>query len=991
MTLEDFFTLSELKDGLTDPSRVQELVSVMQKEKDHVVKNVGDATRQWAAVASTIAATENKGCLDLFIQLDGLWFINRWLMDTQKVALDANNIFIEESIIAMLRAVEQLHLDSQKSVSSGIHETTSNLLDHHSSRVQNKARVLFDSWKEGRNGDAESCDIAEVNNASSKIVREEGQSSSVTEVGNDDAIASGLAGSEKSLLRSPDNSLPERIVSVQIKSYGNASLECEESKQRSPNYLGVLLSSVQEVGSVHEGLSSCALGENTLVETCNLHVPKQGIFEGKPDVVHPSDFIKGEQPEQNVNGPPEKLDAVEIYLVSTKLEPEHVSMDASETKAPKTSEEPILKHNVENGELGVCYGIVTSVDMRTPVSDRKSGDDHIIAVSRASENNDDNNSNVLLDSSVSKSELEKTESTSNGFDSNVVAVKEGKGHVSSEGESTSNGYDSNKPGKCFRSPNIVDKKGSTDEFDNGIVDTIEITRQITLEIDREVYSSSFEKIAEGVIRQPCSPYSVEREDEPTLVPPKEVSSGESHSTGVCSDEEQRASISSNIEVKPECRPNMQSMHVTKAAQDSEGSSEKRLCMFDLNEDGYDDMDISVNAMSAPLPIVYASKPAPNPGLPKAPLQFEGTLGWKGLTATSAFCPASPHSTERNLFGDGNSDISKQRKDWLDFDLNVAEGDEGYAKPIDESSCLPSGQLSMEFSPKRSSRLKLDLNSISDDCDAQPSYQRMEEQVFLGRNGYWSPSPASSTTLMQPSVRNIDLNDRPSLHNDLVDQGPSKSSYFINAFGRSKSDAPVISILGARVEVGRREYVPQTLFLPIGKASEPAIDLTMTRAGRILGMPPTVSYNHSSVFGYNGVASASIPPLSFSSAMSGSGGMIPYMVDSRGAPVVPRFVAGSSSIVLPSYSQPPYIMNMPGTQLALNGVGPSRPPNLDQNTSFMIEGGGNREALTARQFLFPGHGTMPQPSSSGVSGKRKEPDGGWESYPSNYNHPQPPWK
>ena len=71
MTLEDFFTLTEMKDGLTAPSRVQELVSVMQKEKDSEVKNAADATRQWASVASTIAATENKDCLDLFIQLDG--------------------------------------------------------------------------------------------------------------------------------------------------------------------------------------------------------------------------------------------------------------------------------------------------------------------------------------------------------------------------------------------------------------------------------------------------------------------------------------------------------------------------------------------------------------------------------------------------------------------------------------------------------------------------------------------------------------------------------------------------------------------------------------------------------------------------------------------------------------------------------------------------------------------------------------------------------
>ncbi|KAE9586710.1 putative transcription factor IIS [Lupinus albus] len=983
MALEDFFTLSEMKDGLTAPSRVQELVSVMQKEKDCVAKNAGDAARQWSAVASTIAATENKDCLDLFIQLDGLWFINRWLKDAQNFALDANYSFIEESITAMLRAVEQLHLDDQKSVSSGIHATVSNLLDHHSSKVQNKAKVLFDSWKGSGNDDGESHDIAEVNNASGKSVREEGQPS-VTEAGNDNDHASGLVGSQKSLLRSPDNSPSERIASVQIQSSGNASVECEEIKDRSPNYLASFSSSAPEAASLHEGLPLYAPGKNASVETCNLPVPKQDNFEGQPDDVLLSDFTKKEQQEQNVNGPPEKLDTPEICSVSTKLEPEPVSMGAIETKALEPVKETTLKHNVENNEVDVCHKIVISDGTRTASSDRKSGVDHIIAVSRVSEYDDDRPSNMLWDSSVSESELGKSEILEMSISGTeyVRTVKEGKGRVSSEGENTSNASDSNKPGKGSRSPRIMDKKGSADEFDNGTVDAIEVTRQIALEIEREVLSSSSEKIAQGGIRQPGSPDSVKKEDEPTLVLPKEVSSRESHSTGACSDVEQRASISNIIEADLECRPNMESLQVTEAAEDSGGNSEKRLCMFDLNEDGSDDMDVSVNAMSTTIPVVSASKPAPNPGLPGSPLQFEGTLGWKGSAATSAFRPASPRNSERNLSVGGSSDISKQRQDWVDFDLNVAEGDERQTKPFAE--------LPVEFSPKRSSRLELDLNSIGDDCDAQPSDQRMEGQLFLGRNGYWSPSPASSTSSMQPSVRNIDLND--SLQTDLVDQGPGKSSHFIDAFGRSKSDAPVISIFGTRVEISRREeYVPPTLFLRNGKAIEPAIDLTMSRAGGILGIPPTVSYNHSSVFGYNGVASASTPPLSYSSAMYGSGGMIPYMVDSRGASVVPQVAVGSSSTVLPSYSQPPYMMNMTGTQLALNGIGPPHPPNLDLNSGFMIEGGGNRDALTARQFFFPGQGTMLQPSSSGVGGKRKEPDSGWESYPFNYKHPQPPWK
>ncbi|TKY75257.1 hypothetical protein E2542_SST04024 [Spatholobus suberectus] len=976
MTLEDFFTLTEMKDGLTAPSRVQELVSVMQKEKDCEVKNAADATRQWAAVASTIAATENKDCLDLFIQLDGLCFINRWLKDAQNFAVDANESFVEESITAMLRAVEKLHLDSEKSMSSGIRITVSNLLGHHSSRVQDRARTLFDSWKGGGNGDTESHDVelAKVDNASDTIVREEGQPSAVNVAGNDN--------SEKSLLRSSDN-LPIHSSDNVLQS--STSVECDDIKEGSANHVADVPSSAQEVAPIREGLPLCTTGETTSVGTCNFPIPNQGSFEEQSDVVQLNDLAKMEKQEQNVNDPPEKLGAPEVCSVSSKPEPEPVSMVSCEAKAPESVKEPALEQTVAHNEDKVCHKLITS-------SDRRSGEDDvrtvtsITQVSKAAENDNDCCSNALQDTSVSDSNLGKTELLDMSVSATeyVTSSKEGKGHVYNDDEDTSNGSDSSKPGIDFRSPNIIDKRGSDNELDCGIVDALEFARQVAQEVSREVCSSS-EKISEERIRKPGSPDSVRQEDELTPVPPKEVSSRQNHATEACSIKG-HASILDNTEVAPECGPDVMSLEVTEAAQDSGGNSEKQFCGFDLNEVGSDDMDVSVSTMSTPIPVVSASRPMPTPGFPGAPLQFEGTLGWKGSAATSAFRPASPRKncdSERNLSVDMNFDTSKQRQDWLDIDLNVAEGEEGTVKPIAESSGRPSGQSSIELTPKRSSWLEFDLNSIGDDGDTQPSDHRMEGQLFLGRNGYWSPSPASSSSSMQPSVRNIDLNDRPCLQTDWWTRGPV--------------NAPVISLLGAKVEVGKKERVPQTLSLPNGKAIEPAIDLTISRAGGVLGMAPTVPFNHSSVFGYNGVTSASaVPAMSFSSAMYGSGGTIPYMMDSRGAPVVPQ-VGGSSSTVLSSYSQPPIFMNMTGTQLGLNGFGPSR-PNFDLNSGFMTEGG-NRDALAARQFFFPGQGrtveehvrTMAQPSSSGVSGKRKEPDSGWEPYSFGYKHPQPPWK
>ncbi|XP_054818722.1 uncharacterized protein LOC129318144 [Prosopis cineraria] len=1007
MTLEDFFTLTEMRDGLTAPSRVQELVSVMQEERDCVVKNVGDAMRQWAAVASTIAATDNKDCLDLFIQSDGLWFINRWLQDAQNVG-DTNESFIEESINALLRAVEKLHLDCEKSMSSGIWDTVKNLLGHRSSRVQEVAKVLFDSWKVGGNGEDDSHDmkLVRVDNEGDKIVREEVLLSAQNEANNENNCTSGLVADAKSPLRSTSTLQPERNASVQMQSsssqlHSSGSLDGENIKERSPDCLATVSTSKEETAPTKEESPSCTVSETLSVGSHSFPHPKQGNFEGKSDVKNLNDSCKMEKQEQIANGPLEKPGVAEVSLGSTKPEPGPNHTDASEAKAPEFSNEPVLPHNVGKNDDIVCHNATAAGSLKMHASDRKSVVDDTKALKSSSpqlpktaENNDGCSTNVLHESSVSAANLGKPEVFDISFSRTECAsvVKEDSGHVSNEGKETSNGSEPIKPRKHRKSPNMIDRKSSDIELDYGIVDALEVARQVAQEVEREVCSSS-EKISEGGTGQPHSPDSVGKEDTPACVEPREVPSRQSYSAEVGPKEERHANISDDVEAETACIPDVESSHVSEAALDPGGNSEKNLC-FDLNEEfGSDDVDNPTNLMSTLISFVSASKPAATPGLPMAPLQFEGTLGRIGSAATSAFRPASPRKnsdSEKNTSISGNSDISKQRQDFLDIDLNVAESEDGLGKQIAESSGLPSGQSSAELSPVRSRRLELDLNSVGDDVDAQPSDQRMEGQLLCSRNGHWSPSPASSTSSMQPSVRNIDLNDRPYLQTDLVDQGPSsKSSHITNACGFPKVDAPVISLLGTKVEVGRRETRPS----PNGKATESAMDLTMSRDG-VLGTGPTVSYSHSPTFAYNGLTTVS--PLSFSSAMYGSGGTVPYMVDSRGAPVVPQ-VVGSSPAILSSYSQPPFMVNLTGAQLGLNGVGPSR-PNFDLNTGFMIEGG-NREALAARQFFFPGQNraieeqvrNIHQPSSSGAGGKRKEPDSGWEAYPFSYKHPQPPWK
>ncbi|CAH9080848.1 unnamed protein product [Cuscuta epithymum] len=161
-TLEDLFALAEINNGLETPIRVKELIAIIQKEKDgDANRSIADATKQWSAVACTIAATNNEDCLQLFIHLDGLNFIDSWLKDAQKFSNDSiddddddnnNNISftIEESITDSLRAVEKLvHVCNGESASSGIRISVEKLLGHKSSKVQEMAKALIDKWKQG--------------------------------------------------------------------------------------------------------------------------------------------------------------------------------------------------------------------------------------------------------------------------------------------------------------------------------------------------------------------------------------------------------------------------------------------------------------------------------------------------------------------------------------------------------------------------------------------------------------------------------------------------------------------------------------------------------------------------------------------------------------------------------------------------------------------------------------------------------------------------
>ncbi|KAF5739343.1 Transcription elongation factor family protein putative isoform 1 [Tripterygium wilfordii] len=997
MTLEDFFTLTEMKDGLTASSRVEELVTVMRKEKDSdIVKNIGDATRQWAAVASTIAATDNKDCLDLFIKLNGLWFIDRWLKDASKFSADTSDGLVEESLTALLRAVEKLHIGNERSVASGISITVMNLLNHKSFQVQDRAKTLFDSWKQGTVDDAvhsivESVGEFNISLPDGESVKPECvDADNSVSVGNGNGENNSAEPSRSDTLVSSDIDCPiqEVVEDRNIQSHNEEpcfNLTCDQTKveDRSPNFL--------------KEASPTGTMEGTTADDS-----KQSTAEVQPEVLKSNEISNDEKPVLKLNTSPEKLSTGASFFSATG----HGEVSCGNDVA--TAQDVVTEPTSQNNYVG---------DVRTPASIPKVGMDDIGSTSRYSAQipNTDGEcgSDGFQDLSSTECRLGKTEHIDTSFSQmeDDEVSEEDKEHGSNdEDEDVRNFSEISRSRIHARSPDMIDERRSDMELEYGIVDALEVARQVAQAVEREVVdyrehscSSSMDKITEKCARWPGSPDSVDgKQDSPAEIPPRDMPTAQiSPADAYAEDERLAKKTLDNLDFElGRDKHDVETSHVTKAAQEPEVNTKKGLCDFDLNQDvDSDETERIANPMTAPISIPV-SRPIAAYGSSVAPLQFEGNLGWKGSAATSAFRPASPRriSNDNPLPAGGTSSGSSQRQFFIEFDLNVADGGddkipEMTGNEIPGSSAHHTAESCLEASSIKLERHKLDLNLTSDDGYAPPSDLRIEGRLFHNWNDHCSVSPASSSSSIQASARNFDLNDRPYLLNDYTsDQGffLGKPSQCSSAYGGPKPDDPVISIMGTRVEVKGKNFIPETTSLPNGKDLDATMDAITAREGGILGMTPTMSYTQSNVFGYNGLTTAST--MSFSSAMYGPGSSaaFPYMVDSRGTPVVPQVVGSASAV--PSYSHaPPWLSPM-------NGVMPPR-PNFDLNSGFTVEGG-NRDSGVFRQFLMPVQSrpmeehlrTSSQPSSSsGVGGKRKEPDGGWELFPFNYRNQQPPWR
>lgn len=1004
MTLDDFFTLTEMNNGLAAPSRVRELMAVMEKERNSIVKNAADSTRQWSAVASAIVATENKECLDLFLQLDGLNFISKWLKDAQKLDDDSSGSFVEESITHLLRALEKLDVDHEKLLASGIWETIQNLLMHNSSRVQDKARALFESWKTKIES---TTSVPDVDKAGASTVDEPGKSDDTersvvhSESPLKDAPLKDASNRQENYDYKRGHELDNLILSTSSLALNHEKVESANNSDKSLNLPLGNEGSLDKVNSSSLQTSSTepppCQPDNTTSEPCVAAVPGEDAIDTCREFHDSESSIYTKQP-MKIESLSDKVGLLETskgksFTSSSIVVKEKKTVTESPQKNATAGEKNLLDEGFSCSDSKEMDSDANGVKHEGDGSNQHKASKPFIAKAGGSSNH------LMLPRSLNS---EKSWGNPNDL-GKFLSGTEGKGKTNTSGLHVSetdiaNSYTFSRK-LMDRGPDRAGKKSDV-EIDYGILDPLEYAMQVAMEVEREVVDDrerscdSSEKLSEGNTRQPKSPDSVsQKQSRCSEDSPKEVVN-EPNISDASSPVQEDSTTSSGHQDAEQTNgtQDMATSQVTEVAQE-EANEEKGLCKFDLNEEVCsEDPDRPENQFFAPVSFVSASRAAAAPGQPGAPLQFEGNLGWKGSAVTSAFRPASPRrmrESDKDPSTGGSSSSSKQRQGCLDFDLNVADsiepktGDWTADKHVQLYSTVASGESSAETSSRRSEHLALDLNHSSEDGGPLLDWRIGQ---FFPQERRQHDQPHSLISSKQPT-RDIDLNDQPTYLNDSsVTTYLSPVSQTFNVSGGIKSDDSAISIMGKRVEVSRKDIVSQIPQLANGRTSELPFEVNLGRTGNLLGIGSASSYSNSPGYGYNNFAPG--PPMPFPSTIYGSGGPIPYMVDSRGQPVFPQIV-GSASALPPAFSQPPFLVNLNSSNPS-NGVGPSR-SSFDLNSGMLLESGSKDPAgfgLFLNSSQVRSVDEQPRPNSV-YSGKRKEPENGWEHYP--FRHCTPPWK
>lgn len=1059
MVLEDFFTLTEMKDGLATVSRIDELVTVM-RTSDCIMKNTGDTARQWSTVATILAATGNKDCLNHFIQSDGLQFVNQWLQVAQKCKGDTSDPFVEESISGLLGALEKLPIDKERLTTCGIRETIKPLLTHECFNVEEKARGLFDSWNKIEDKDSfcqyvnkggTCCDGDEDDPKFSdgmKIIVKDGCAKSPI----DDAFpikeaAEGIV-SEHSQATQKDDDSQSKIIEDSKITTSNRDTSPTSSKQEdlhghqsdaNSSGCSLISNTCQESSGITEHSSLCPVEVTTSVGTCSSLVPGDQNLGDKSSEVS---LLKDTNVDDRSS---DDNDDVVIEMAMTESG-EHSKKEMCSTYSKLDHFDDLSAYPANAQSSMTEPDESCDMDVESLSCPRKSSSAGLV--------DDHGGMEAQIESETVDCRMPKY---SRSTAESVPDVQDGKCHANFLQDLTDSGRISRKPegtkASCCRKepfrtvPNIIERVRKPDlnarkgegsiisclktamdtkeldevdgsssevELDYGLDDALEVARRVAKEVEREVVdyrgpfcSSSSEKTSKGETMQLNSPDSIECKHDASMIEKlieDRISVEQDLSDGGSSPKKKRLRTSNESDSEPDCQMNDLELPKTDAVTQADDENHKSTCNFDLNEDvNMEEIECSATVnqpifVSAPIPIVAAVRGAPV--LPTAPLHFEGELGWRGSATTSAFRRASPRRTpdcEKTSFIEGSSNSSKQRENLLKIDLNVADGDDGAlngltlsAKHVPVSSGLHSRDSSVEVSSTKAERFKLDLNRVGDSEDVSAlssSDWKAKGPLFSHESGKCVQSPASSSSSSRRTsvtMRDFDLNDNPSffdacgsrdhrLNNDKALHQNTK------VYGSFKLEDPVVSIMGSKIDVNRKEFVNQyPSFLMNGLHVEStAAAASLVRAGPGSGAQPPLTFPpmQHSTYGYNGLAMG--PTMSLHPQLYGAPGYTPGMVDSRGSTVAPQ-ILGSSSAASPSFARP-FFMSSVDAPLGSNGAG-FLPSHLDLNSSVTSVGADGSEMGAFRQLFVQGPGNLVEEMKSATAGmalKRKEPECAWE--------------
>ncbi|CAA7410735.1 unnamed protein product [Spirodela intermedia] len=937
MALEDFFTLSEMKDGLANLVRVEELLSIMHNQKDSIRNIVGDAARQWATVANIIAATERKDCLDHFIRLNGLSYLNHWLQEAQKQSDDNSDSSTEELISATLRALERLPVERDASSASGIGVTIKQLHGYgRGENIQEKVESLSLKWSLSEDSDM-NCQPADGEVASCNDGLKSSPQAPGEEQQQQEEEEEGVQSADPALGVPPSDDLPDEGVadeSVTNQKSSDQSSPCDLSNAVDKDGASAEVNAQSSSPAPAPSQENLPTAEPVLAASGSASTaPSPPPEAGDKDADEKSDASDGNDASNGV----EDMD-IEVNM----KEPSPCA--SSPNDVPYISPETSLRKMDVMGKSsdGKATGNEPGLKAEKSVESK---------ISSASSKRSVNAKAVVSELKQGRSEI--------GLDYGEIDALEVARQVAIEVEREVVDY---REPFCSSSPEVT---SGGENMDSSSIDLAENTTRGGAGSEERNENGSSSK--------------------------KDVSE-DSSSKDSTRNSDAAAGVKKSA-AEPASPKSVSSVH------ESVGNSEKKTCDFDLNEDFCsEEADCPMAPTAAPATNLSTPIPVAAPkgaaALPVTPLHFEGELGWRGSAATSAFRPASPRRTpdgERSLSG------PKQKAAFFTIDLNIADGEDNEDSAVNNnlldgrSSSIPSDKSSMEMS-SRADRLKLDLNRSEDEdiIPNQASYWRPPYHQHH-QNGNRCTSPASSSSSRQPSLRDFDLNDDPSTFDacgsSSLGISTSKESAAYRGYNKFE-DPAAVTIMGSRMAVERRDLAAQQTQRATfsGSSSGLCLDSGAATRGASAPYPPMPPHG----FSYHGLQMG--PAMSILPPFYGPGS-IPYMVDSSGTAVVPQILSspglgatgGSSG---GSGGRPPFFMSVVGPPSGLNMVGGGGPrPGLDLNSGAAHggEGGGGREIIGNFKHMQGSSGFMEDrvasasqmPAGSGMVLKRKEPECGWD--------------